>query len=330
MLIKSLFKALTVSVLLMATTVAHAQNETGWRIGFGVSPGVPIKDPFAFTLGGDVRLQKNFNNKFAATLTAGFTHYFEKDHFIGYSQYGSPFNVIPVKAGAKFFLYDNLYVAGEAGAGFGFEQWGTSFLWSPSVGVAFKNGLDLSIRYEDFTRSSVTKDISLRLAYGLDTRKLVPHKRTNGDSDWKLAIGLNPGISQNDGFVLGGEAGIYKPIARNLEAYATAGVTHYFDMYQYYYNMTSYDTYSYGAKRSGKSIIPVKAGLRLYAGNQFYISGDAGAAFVSDGDVAFAYSPTIGLAFKNGVDIGAKYDGYTGGNYIPSAISLKLAYRFKL
>lgn len=329
MLIKSLFKALAISAFLMAGTVAHAQNENGWRIGFGVSPGVPVKDPFSYTLGGDVRLQKNFNSRFAATLSAGFTHYFEKDHFIGYSQYGSPFNVIPVKAGAKFFLSNNLYLAGEAGAGFGFEQWGTSFLWSPSVGVAFKNGIDLSIRYEDFTKSSVTKDISLRLAYGLDTRKLAPHKKTDGDSDWRLAIGINPGVSTDDGFVLGGEAGIYKPIARNIEAYATAGLTHYFDVYQGYYVMTGSYTYDFQIKKADGNVVPVKAGLRLYAGNQFYISGDAGAAFTFDGNTAFAYSPTIGLAFKNGVDVGAKYDGYAGGYYLPSTVSLKLAYRFK-
>jgi hypothetical protein len=329
MLIKTLSRSVAAAVLLMATTVAHAQNENGWRIGFGISPGIPIKDPFAFTLGGDVRLQKNFNSRFAATLTAGFTHYFEKDHFIGYNQYGSPFNVVPVKAGAKFFLSDNLYVAGEAGAGFGFEQWGTSFLWSPSVGVAFKNGIDLSIRYEDFTKSSVTKDVSLRLAYGLDTRKLVPHKKADSDSNWKLALGLNPGVSTDDGFVLGAEAGIYKPVARNLEVYATAGLMHYFDVYEAYYTMTGPYTYNFQEKKGDKNIIPVKAGLRLYAGNQFYISGDAGAAFASDGNTAFAYSPTIGLAFKNGVDIGAKYDGYAGF-YIPAAVSLKLAYRFKL
>jgi hypothetical protein len=329
MLIKSLFRAFTVSALLMAATVAHAQNENGWRIGFGVSPGIPIKDPFAFTLGGDVRLQKNFNSRFAATLTAGFTHYFEKDHFIGYNQYGSPFNVIPVKAGAKFFLSDNFYVAGEAGAGFGFEQWGTSFLWSPSVGVAFKNGLDLSLRYQDFTKSSVTKDVSLRLAYGLDTRKLVPHKKASEDNDWRLALGINPGVSTDDGFILGGEAGIYKPIANNLEVYATAGLMHYFDVYQYYYTMTSYNTYNFEAKKLGVNIVPVKAGLRLYAGNQFYISGDAGAAFASDGNTAFTYAPAIGLTLKSGVDIGVKYDGYSGF-YIPGAVSLKLAYRFKL
>ncbi|NCD71181.1 hypothetical protein [Mucilaginibacter agri] len=328
MFTKSLIKFFTASVFLLISISSFAQGD-GWRIGFGISPGVVPNGPFKYSLGGDIRLQKNFTDRLAGTLSAGFTHFFEKDHFTGYSQYGSPYNVIPVKAGIKAFVTNNFYVGAEAGAGFGFEQWRTSFLWSPSVGLAFNNGLDLSVRYEDFTRSSATRDISLRIAYGLNMRKFGIHKKANVDkSDWKLGLGLNPGISTTDGFVLGGEAGIYKALTSNLEVYGTVGLTHYFSLYHNYYTANGMG-YLFGIKKGAENFVPVKVGLRLYAGNQFYVSGDAGAAFASDGNTAFTYSPAIGLTFKNGVDIGAKYDGFAGF-YIPGTVSLKLAYRFKL
>jgi hypothetical protein len=156
---KHLFSFLTIFLLLFG--IAHAQVPNSWRIGFGINAGVATSDAFKYALGGDIRVQKNFNERLSGTLTTGFTHFFEKDHFASYNQYGSPYNVIPVKLGLKYVVTGNLYAGGEAGAGFAFEQWGTSFLWSPSVGLAFKNGMDISIKYEDYTRDRATKDIAL-------------------------------------------------------------------------------------------------------------------------------------------------------------------------
>lgn len=330
MLLKSTFRIFITPFLLLITLSSFAQD--GWKVGFGVSPGIPTKKPFEFNLGGDVRVQKTFSDNFTGMLTAGFTHFFEKANFDGYPQYGSPYNVIPVKVGGKLFVSDVFYAAGEVGAGFGFEQWHTSFLWSPSLGFAFKNGLDVSIRYEDFTRSSVTKDFSLRLAYGIGASKLKPHKRISSDNSWKLGVSVNPAfITASDDFALGGEVGVYKSLSHNIEAYATAGFTRFFNAYQTYsaYPLKGGSEYVMMPIPASKNIVPVKAGLRVYAGERFYISGDAGAAFAPDGDVAFTYSPSIGLAFKNGLDFGVKFDGYAG-YYVPNTLALKLGYRFKL
>lgn len=318
---------ISISIFAIASLLIckNVQAQNLWRLGFGVSSGVATSDPFKYTLGGDVRLQKNLSNRLAATISAGFTHFFEKDHFNGYSQYGSPYNVIPVKAGLKLFATDNLYLSGEAGVGLGFEQWETSLLWSPGIGLAFKNGIDLSVRYEDFTRGSVTKDVSVRLAYGLDLNRHTVHKKTDAGSDWQLGVALNTGVAVTDGFVMGGEAGIYKQVSANLEAFATAGYTRYFSDVEYYPIIAS-SGLSYGLK--GVGVIPVKAGLRAYLGNKFYISGDAGVAFTSDGETTFTYSPALGLQFKSGFNIAGKYDAYT--NYVPNTVSLKLGYHFKL
>jgi hypothetical protein len=321
-----------ITALMLSVTLSYAQTSAGgWRLGFGIDGGPATAKPFQYVLGGDLRLQKDFSDRISGTITAGFSHFFEKDHFDGYNQYGSPYNVIPVKAGIKYFLSDNFYLGGEAGAGFGFEKWGNSFLWSPSIGVAFKNGLDLSIKYEDYTKSSVTKDVALRLAYGLGTRKLAIHKKSDYSSDWQLGISADPGVTTAfSQATLGGEISINKYLTSNLEFSLSAGYTHYFDN-NYYHNVfqtTGVDPLN-GSFYGPSDVVPVKAGIRLYAGDRFYVGVDAGAAFLTHGNTSFVYTPSIGLLLNNGLDIGIKYDNYSAFS-VPDILSVKIGYRIKL
>jgi len=318
-------------LLMLCSPIARAQTSNGWRIGFGIDAGVAPTNAFKYTLGGDIRLQKDINKRFAATLTTGFTHFFEKDHFDGFPQYGSPYNVIPVKAGIKYFVTDNLYLGGEAGAGLAFEQWGTSFMCSPSVGLAFKNGMDLSVKYEDYTKDKSTKNIGLRLGYGFGTRKLAPHKKTNNLKGWDLGLALNPGVvAGSSEFVMGTEVSLNRHLVDNLEVTASVGYMHLFKAYPdaYYSNVTAPDTYTFTVKPGIKNVVPVKAGLRLFLGDQLYIGGEAGAGITSR-VTSFLYTPSLGLRFKTGVDIGAMYDHYSNDR-IRNTLTLKLAYHLKL
>lgn len=328
------------SALILFISTAKAQTPgSGWRIEFGIDPGVPITKPFKYSLGGDVRLQKQFSSRIAGTLTAGFSHYFEKAHYADFPQYSSPFNVIPVKGGVKLFLANNFYVGGEAGAGFGMEEWGTSFLWSPSLGLAFSNGIDLSVKYEDYTRNSTTKDIALRLAYGFNTRKLMPHHKQNMPDGWQLEVSIDPGLLTNnlENFTMGANVSLKNRLTSNLEAVASTGITHYFGNYLHYFSNYYYDhpgalpssTALVFITQAERNIIPLEAGLRLYAGNHFYIQGQAGAAFGLNGTASFLYTPALGLLFSNGLDIGVKYDNYHS-NELPDVLSLKAGYNFKL
>lgn len=308
--------------------MADAQTAGRWHIGMGVDAGIPTKNPFQYALGGDVRLQKELSSHLAATLTAGFTHYFEKDHFAGYNEYGSPFNVIPVKAGLKYFFTDGVYVGGEAGGGFGFEQWKNSFLWSPSIGIEFKNGIDVSLKYEDYTRNPVTKDVALRLGYAFDTRKMASHKRTAPLNDWEMSISIDPGFSINTSNAsLGTEVTAYKRLTDALQFTVSAGYTYFFKRSNnYYFGYNSPVTFfNFGAK----SVIPVKAGLRYYTGDKFYIAGAAGIAIASQGNPSFVCSPSAGFTLKNGLDLGVSYSNF-GNTLVPDVAEIKVAYKFKL
>ncbi|MGZ3873024.1 MAG: hypothetical protein ACXVJD_08900 [Mucilaginibacter sp.] len=324
------FFSLLVFVLFTAT-IANAQTANPWRIGFGVDAGVPASGAFRYALGGDIRLQKDINQQLSVTLTTGFSHFFEKEHFANYLQYGSPYNVIPVKAGIKAFLTDNFYVGAEAGVGFGFEQWGNSFVYSPAAGLAFKNGLDISIKYEDYTTDRNTRDIALRFAYGIDLRKKASREKRERVSGWQLGFSINPGVTTNsfDDKTLEVEVDLAKQLTNTLEFSFSAGVSHFFTPYRsyYYYNTAMWNSIQFFNVE--RNVIPVKAGLRWYAGSRLYVAGEAGAAFGLNGATSFVYSPTIGLAYKSGLDIGVKYENY-GDNAISDVVSLKLGYRFKL
>ena len=74
---------------------------------------------------------------------------------------------VPIKAGLKVFPGKNVYLAGELGVGLGIESGvGTSFVYSPSVGVIIAKDWDLSLKYEHFTKYTETQQLALRVAYG--------------------------------------------------------------------------------------------------------------------------------------------------------------------
>ncbi len=68
--------------------------DQGWRLGFGISGGLPVGEPYDFNLGGDVRLQYDLSRKYSITMTTGFNNFFVSgdNNDLGY---------IPVKGGFK-------------------------------------------------------------------------------------------------------------------------------------------------------------------------------------------------------------------------------------
>lgn len=158
----------------IASSTVNAQtvdDSQAWRIGISAQPGVATKDPYGFVIGGDVKLQKDFKGPLSWTLAAGYTHFDVKSDFeniAGVNSYG----VIPVKTGLKAYVSPHFYVSGEVGAGFGTTSGAeTSFVWSPSIGYSFNNGIDLGVKYEDYTKYSNTKQVALRIAYGFNLSK---------------------------------------------------------------------------------------------------------------------------------------------------------------
>jgi len=176
---KTFFKNASSLVLLLCffSTTSFAQEtenknyDQGFRLGFGLSGGLPLQDPYDFNVGGDVRIQYDLSTRYSLTFTTGFNNFFVsgKDNDLGY---------IPVKGGFKaFVLKDKLYLLAEAGAAFAItnEYDKTSLLLSPGIGYA-TDAIDISLRYEHYTdfpimnsndtQSTGLGQIAVRLAYG--------------------------------------------------------------------------------------------------------------------------------------------------------------------
>ena len=156
---------LQLAVVMMISTViamsAKAQNG-GPRLGIGVDVGSTLKSPVRTTLGADLRLQQPFGQGLSGILTTGYYQFFKAN------SYNPGFGIIPLKAGLKYFPVKNVYISGEVGAGFGTKKGaGTSFVYSPSFGLAFGDGFDVSLKYENFTDyDGYAQQLALRFAYG--------------------------------------------------------------------------------------------------------------------------------------------------------------------
>lgn len=169
--IKTVFTTLAIVLGIATTSAQEVQNyDQGFRLGFGINAGLPLDNPYDFSLGADARLQYDLSKKYSLTLTTGFSNMFVSgdNNDLGY---------IPAKAGFKaFVLKEQLYLMGEVGAAFAVtnEYNKTSLLLSPAIGYATEK-IDISLRYEHFNdfpviKNDVVKDglgqLSLRIAYG--------------------------------------------------------------------------------------------------------------------------------------------------------------------
>lgn len=156
------------AVALFFSTTVNAQSTP--KLGVGVNLGVPTNDFNDLAAGVDLRYQFDLDRQLSVPITAGYTHFFGKkipNTDMHYSSYG----YIPVKAGLKYFFNDTgsgAYGLAEAGAGFGTgNASGTVFTYSPALGYAWSNGLDLGAKYEGYTKNGGNMGyVGLRLAYG--------------------------------------------------------------------------------------------------------------------------------------------------------------------
>lgn len=174
-----LFCATLLALILFMCSNARSQSVTSskFRFGVGVEGLLPVGNTSTtlnFGLGITPRLQYGVTGKFALTFTSGIYHFFPKTvtypasgSFPGFTaKYKS--DIIPVKAGAKFFAGKNFYLSGEIGAAFEVANGGgrAHFLWSPGIGYATKRW-DIGARYENFSGNGYSDGIiAFRVAYG--------------------------------------------------------------------------------------------------------------------------------------------------------------------
>ena len=292
-----------------------AQTSNPLKIGFGISNGVQIQDPAGYALGGDINIQKNITNRVAVTASAGFNHYFFStgDTYVGTGEPSKtiPWNSIPLKAGIKAFVDNHMYVAAEAGAALFLEGGKPSFLWSPSVGAVFGKGLDLSVKYENIKGFKELRQVAVRVAYAIDTKKIKFAPKSAHRQGWELNASVNPGITLDQGrFAIGGELQLERYHAPQVALTFSAGFTH-FDGRDIYSNYEYLGTQYTSHYTLDHNLIPIKAGIKVFVAPRVYAAGAAGIAIDINGNSTSVWSATLGYQLTKKLDIGVKYENFS-------------------
>ncbi|OOQ60620.1 hypothetical protein [Mucilaginibacter pedocola] len=187
------FAGISFAAKAQTSTTATTTTNGGIRYSIGVETGIPVgtfNDSRKWNLGGSVQADIPVASQLFVTVNAGFNNHFGETltGLVGGTSSSvkvPSVQLIPVKAGLKFFPVANFYVQGEAGAAFllnksdFFNDKSVAFVYAPQVGVQFPvsasgNFIDAGIRYEATTKyssvagadGSKVNFLGLRLAYG--------------------------------------------------------------------------------------------------------------------------------------------------------------------
>lgn len=147
---------------------------------------------------------------------------------------------------------------------------------------------------------------------------------SSGDSQAvRLGVGVSAGLPTNDNYniALGGDLRLQKDFFSNISGTLSAGYT----------NFSVKDEFK-STLGDSRGYIPVKAGIKIFPVERFYIGAEVGAGFGTDKGqgTALVYAPGIGLGFNNGVDVGVRYEGFAQDGNNLGQVALRLAYGFKL
>jgi hypothetical protein len=165
---------------------------------------------------------------------------------------------------------------------------------------------------------------------------------TTTKSGIRYSIGVDAGIPVGDlkdthKWNLGGSVQADIPVASQLFFTVNAGYNNIFGKK----NIGGDSGFDY----TDIKLLPVKAGLKFFPIENFYIQGEAGAAFVlnktdlgADKSTAFVYAPQIGVQFPvsasgNFIDAGVRYEATTklnsnADNSKVSFLGVRVAYGF--
>jgi hypothetical protein len=173
------------------TTTKTSTGPNGIVLSIGADAGIPtgkLNDSYNWNIGGSVQADiPVLPHQLFVTVNAGYNSIQGKNNIGGVQGLDAAnIQLLPVKAGLKYFPVSHFYVQGEAGAAFalnksdvGFDK-SAAFIYAPQLGYQFplggKSYLDAGVRYEASTKFNSAVDNSkvnffgLRIAYAFDTK----------------------------------------------------------------------------------------------------------------------------------------------------------------
>jgi len=186
---KTLFKHSTILVSLIAVSfAAKAQTSTPatttssnaiiYSVGVdgGFSAG-SFKNTNKWDLGGSIQADIPVASQFFLDINAGYLNFYGKNNVYGSGTQAEAVHLIPVKAGLKYFVLNDVYVQADAGIGFATNksdldyQRSAAFLYTPQVGIQLPVGnkqyIDAGVYYEASTKFTSGDDNTKLNYFGL-------------------------------------------------------------------------------------------------------------------------------------------------------------------
>jgi hypothetical protein len=154
---------LVVLVFVLAVTVNAQNKDVKPKFGVGATLGLPVGDMKDFSnvvwgvdLQGEFPVAQSFN----VVVNAGYENFIKKSGISGDS-----WGLIPILAGGKYFITDQLYGSLQGGISFATQSGGGSaFTWVPALGMKISDKVDVAVKYQSSTKDNTnTAFIGLRL-----------------------------------------------------------------------------------------------------------------------------------------------------------------------
>jgi hypothetical protein len=155
---KKLFFA---AVCMIAISTTNAQ-QSNLKFQGGVNVGIPAHNLGGTSLGLGLDLLAHYSLSQQAAITGdvGYSALFGKNG-------ASTTNLIPIRAGLRFYPSDNFFVAGKIGAGFISNSGSSVTTTAYSFGIGYKidTKLELGASYDGYSKDGTVGLINLRLGY---------------------------------------------------------------------------------------------------------------------------------------------------------------------
>jgi hypothetical protein len=157
----------------------------------------------------------------------------------------------------------------------------------------------------------------------------------SSSSSWRFGIGVETGmptgnLSKIASWDVGGTARLQYDVDNSWAITLTSGYYNFFAG-KNMNTTTQFGPDYYGTNTHDMGLIPVKAGLKAYWGNGMYFTAEGGVGFETkyDEDKKLILSPGLGWSGKC-VDVGLRYENFSGQSNNYGLVNVRIAYGFAL
>jgi hypothetical protein len=160
-------KLFVIAASIFTYLAVHAQETSPLKFSIGLEAALPVgdfADVSSFGIGGSAQADLWVADKLTLLLNAGYIS-FQGKSYGGVRDKASGF--IPVQAGFKYNLTDQLYGLAQLGATFITEKNSeTLFTYAPGLGYKLSPNLDALLKYTGFSAKGIDLSaVGLRVAY---------------------------------------------------------------------------------------------------------------------------------------------------------------------